>query len=324
MIFYVVTARGAHTMRGSWRHFPRDLQQRIRLILYEALFQIRELPAGTYIFADVERLAPGMAVRAASVRLALERSGAPVRLLNHPLQSMRRFELLKKLRQIGINDFDVHRLAGADNSIRFPVFLRGANDHAGSRTGLIRDPDALAGAAQRLLRSGLAVEEIMVVEFRDSRDEKGVYRKYGAYRAADQFIPTHIYFSDCWMLKTAMDRRFRKNRPPEQVLVAEEIAYLEHFPHRERLREIFALARIDFGRLDYAVIGDRIQVWEINTNPDPNLSHALSPENLRTPRARVVLPRVLEAFFAMFRSLDLPVDPRIRIPIEEMGPVSAP
>jgi hypothetical protein len=32
--------------------------------------------------------------------------------------------------------------------------------------------------------------------------------------------------------------------------------------------QIFQLARVQYGRIDYSTIGDRIQVWEINTNPE--------------------------------------------------------
>ena len=43
---------------------------------------------------------------------------------------------------------------------------------------------------------------------------------------------------------------------------------METNPHERRLREIFGRARIDYGKIDYAMLGDRLQVWEINTNPN--------------------------------------------------------
>ena len=33
------------------------------------------------------------------------------------------------------------------------------------------------------------------------------------------------------------------------------------------MREIFRLAQIDYGRIDYGLLGDDLQVWEINTHP---------------------------------------------------------
>ncbi len=47
----------------------------------------------------------------------------------------------------------------------------------------------------------------------------------------------------------------------------EELDYVRSNPHAEELREIFELARIDYGRIDYSVVDGCIQVWEINTNP---------------------------------------------------------
>jgi hypothetical protein len=49
-------------------------------------------------------------------------------------------------------------------------------------------------------------------------------------------------------------------------MVAEEWAYLHDNPHERELRQVCELARIDYGRIDYAVVDGRIQVWEINSN----------------------------------------------------------
>jgi len=50
-------------------------------------------------------------------------------------------------------------------------------------------------------------------------------------------------------------------------LLAEESRYLQENPHEELLRGLFDRANVDWGRIDYSFRGDRIQVWEINTNP---------------------------------------------------------
>ena len=47
----------------------------------------------------------------------------------------------------------------------------------------------------------------------------------------------------------------------------ENLAYIESNPHEAWLRETFARAGIDYGRIDYGLLGDRPQVWEINLNP---------------------------------------------------------
>ncbi len=50
-------------------------------------------------------------------------------------------------------------------------------------------------------------------------------------------------------------------------VLEKERRYMETNPHERELRAIFRRARIDYGRIDYSMLGDRLQVWEINTNP---------------------------------------------------------
>ena len=72
-------------------------------------------------------------------------------------------------------------------------------------------------------------------------------------------IPRHLFFSKAWVVKDA------------QIVDAERIQleqrYLDENPHEAALRSIFELARIDYGRIDYALRGGEIEVWEINTHP---------------------------------------------------------
>ena len=84
-------------------------------------------------------------------------------------------------------------------------------------------------------------------------------RKYGAFKVLDRILARQIHFSRRWILREP------DIRTPETT--REELEYVETNPHAEQLREIFALARIDYGRIDYSMVGGRIQVWEINTNP---------------------------------------------------------
>ena len=54
-------------------------------------------------------------------------------------------------------------------------------------------------------------------------------------------------------------------RAPE--LLREELAFVEANPDEVRLREVFELAHVDYGRIDYSRLDGELQVWEINTNP---------------------------------------------------------
>jgi hypothetical protein len=74
--------------------------------------------------------------------------------------------------------------------------------------------------------------------------------------------------------------------------------------HEASLREIFRLARIEYGRMDYALLGGRLQVWEINTNPT-----IATPGSEMGPRAaakRLVRERMVTAFEALADARHMP------------------
>ena len=72
------------------------------------------------------------------------------------------------------------------------------------------------------------------------------------------------------------------HRLSSDAVISEENAYLDANPHESELREIFELADIEYGRIDYGIKGGRIQVWEINTNPT-----VLLRRHLRDARAPI-------------------------------------
>jgi hypothetical protein len=59
------------------------------------------------------------------------------------------------------------------------------------------------------------------------------------------------------------------NKPDllDDGLVREEMAFLESNPHEAWVRETFAIARMQYGRIDYGIAGGLPQAWEINCNP---------------------------------------------------------
>jgi hypothetical protein len=257
MICYLSTSDHQRPIREYLESHGAALAGVFEPMTYPQFFQAREHPHGAYVFSDIERLSEPERLRAESAWQEL--AGRGCRLLNHPTRSMRRFELLRALHQRGSNDFAVHRLAAGAEPPRLPVFLRRENDHRGPRTPLLGTPAELAAEVERWRRSGEALGEVIATEFCDTADADRVYRKYGAFLLGDRVIPRHVFFSEWWNVKSW-------NLAGDDYL-AEELDYLLGNPHQQELREIFALARIDYGRIDYALLDGRIQVWEINTNP---------------------------------------------------------
>jgi len=215
------------------------------------------------VFADIERLEWDERRRAADLWSRLDASPAVSCLLNHPTRVLCRYELLRALRNCGWNDFDVYRVSEGRLPERYPVFLRGEDDHGGANSPLLDSREALTTELERRRAEGRLREGTLIVEFCDTADEHGLIRKYGAFRVGSRILPRHIFISRNWMLKATRD----SDGVSREEMARIEMDYMEANPHAEELMARFGLAGIEYGRIDYALKDGRIQVWEINTNP---------------------------------------------------------
>jgi len=262
MIYFATTRDNDRTVRKYLTGHGAPLASRITPVWYEQILAADSLPSGTWCFADLELLSDPEREQAAQVWQQLAPRGC--RLLNHPTRSLRRYDLLRALHAEGSNRFTVHRPGDLAAPIRFPVFLHGEHDHLGRRSGLLHTQEELDAALETLQRSGERLDAQLVTEFCETRDADGIYRKYAAFVVGDAILPRHLFFERDWQVKNA--------RLVTQAFVREERSYVDTNPHEKRLREIFALARITYGRIDYSLKDGEIQVWEINTNPVLTLS----------------------------------------------------
>jgi hypothetical protein len=224
----------------------KALAGRILVGAYDALLAGGETlpPGGTYIFSDLDRLSALERAQLAATHERLLQSAGARRVLNDPRRSLLRYELLRTLYQTGVNAFDAYR--PGETPARFPVFLR-------PEAGFIEIAPPLLDALAHVPDGQLAVE------FRDTAGADGVYRKYGAYVVGERIVPRHLFFSRDWLVKGP------DLRAPGHL--EEERAYVRENPHAAQLLEICRTACIAWGRVDYALRGGRVQVWEINTNP---------------------------------------------------------
>jgi hypothetical protein len=259
MIFYLASPEGSNTMNayaGSWGPAPGS---RIQVLRYDNLREIKLLKRGSYIFSDLERLSPQELKLAQHAWEALSDAEPPHRLLNNPSRVLCRYDLLSKLLEKGKNRFRAFRATEPLHSLRFPVFVREENDHNGNLTPLIYNRGDLAWPLRSLRLKGYRLRDLLVVEFCDTSDSAGIFRKYSAFRIGGEILPRHVLFSRNWNLK----------RPDlvDPPLAKEQERYLLENPHRSWLSEIFDLAGIEYGRIDYSMMGNEPQTWEINTNP---------------------------------------------------------
>lgn len=259
MIVYLTTRKHAYTLGIQLHFFPGALGEKVRLLPYEELGSVSELPEATYVFTDFDRLPAGALQQAGRLWDWLDCIGGAVRLLNCPWRSLMRFDLLRKLHDEGVNDFNVYRLDDWRRVETFPAFIRRGSDHRGPITALLRSPKELSAAVVKLQRAA-EYSDLMIVEFGNRAYADGRYRKFGAFRIGDQIYGQHCYITRDWLGKGVPGDLTSDH-------LAEAEAYRVANPHKARLLDIFRSASIEYGRMDYAIVDGRVQVFEINTNP---------------------------------------------------------
>jgi hypothetical protein len=284
----------------------RDLADRIRVLSYAELPGQTHFERGTYIVSASDQLT-GTGRRMLD-DLCATLSGTPdVRILNHPGRTLTRYPLLSALHGLGRNAFRAVPARGDLRAIRFPVFVRSEWQHTGAWSPLLHSPRAVEGAIGELVLRGHRADELLVVEFCETADADGVYRKFAAFNVGGEIIPRSLASGRRWMLKQASSD-FTLD------MVLEERDYVLGNPHQEALREIFAFAGIEYGRMDYALSGGEIQVWEINLNP--TIGRGRRPKSGRVPtELEPIREQSKQAFYRRFAEALAALDP---------GPAQAP
>jgi hypothetical protein len=310
MIHFVLPAGHEFTVGEYLSNAGRDLAGRIRPVRYGELAAQPSFERGTYVLAGLEVLGPGM--RRLLEELCARLSGEEgVRFLNHPVRTLRRFELLEELRRLGRNEFRAVRAAGDLSGLRYPVFVRPERLHSGAASGLLESPREVEAAIGGALLSGHRLDDLLVVEFCDTADAAGFYRKYAAFVVGDRVLARSLEYGRAWMLKDSRNEFSR-------AMVEEERAYVFENPHAAALREIFRIARVEYGRIDYAVKDGRVQTWEINLHPtigpDPHPPRNPVPEALK-PVRRESRARFYAEFRSAWEAVDGGADGHPRIPI---------
>lgn len=258
MIYLFVTARGSSIFRDyldDWAGENRDMME---IRLYEDFLRWPDNGLGTYIFSDLERLTDEQIMLVSDFANKLEKDYPGVRILNHPERALRRLGLLNALHAAGINHFRAYPVTAMPPDARYPLFLRLEREHRGAASPPVNNAGERLTAALRLASVGVRMAEVLAVEYCETRSADGLYRKYSAFRFGERIIPAHIIFSEHWVAKDGATNT-------EQLI--EENTYLETHPHAQWLEQVFKLAQIEYGRIDYSMLDGKPQIWEINTNP---------------------------------------------------------
>ena len=224
--------------------------------------------------------------------------------------------MLKRLHADGLNQFGVSRYDAGERPKRYPVFIRLEDDCQGPDSPIINNDAEYDQALLELRQHGKTPKRRIIVEFCAELDREGYYRKYGAFNIGGKIVPQHILRSQGWNVK-------RAGLQSDAAFAAEELAYARDNPHEQELKKIFAIAGIDFGRIDYGLVNGSIQTYEINSNatfPDFADTHNDNRDELRGLVRSATVDAILKIDTAMdnagrFRfELPKPVLERPRLP----------
>jgi len=316
MISFWVTAAGTFGMKEYIARRLPGLGGMLQIRTYESITPELELSRGTHIFGSLCQLSPAGRELVGQLHDRLREAVPGIRLLNNPRRAWRRFELLERMHARGVNQFRAYRAAHAEAIERFPVFVRQESGHTGPLTGLLSTRKELGSALRSLRARGMPLDDLLVVEFRNMADGEGVVRMASVFKVGERIIPAFQLRGRHWMLKWS-------DSDHDGPAMREFLRYVCDNPHAAWIRGIFEQAGVEYGRMDYGICGDSLQVWEINLNPTPGPSPGRDPpplepelEAMLQDGRRVYNEAMLEAFSELDAessagSVRVPLDPEL-------------
>lgn len=259
MIHYFCTQKRVYILKLLAKYWAPQLRRALVPIPYESLAQVRTLTRGAYVFADLDRLSAGQLRLASAVRRRIVDAGQESSILNDPARAMGRYELWSGLTAMGINPLRIHRFSDGTYPHGLPAIVRVADDHTHS-SGILQTREDVDRIALEHVARGVDPSRIVAMEFGDFKGSDGLHRSYTVMRVGPILIPRHLYFGRSWMAK-------RANSVAHPILFAEEREFVETNPHAEIVQRAFDHANLQWGSLDYGLLGDRVHIFEINTHP---------------------------------------------------------
>lgn len=259
MLIYIGPRRQTHVVRHA---LPDARRPRWTGRTYSWLFRTPRLPAATYIFVGVDRLDMGERRLAAQFYRHINAQGPGFRALNDTAIGMGRYRLLRTLYMRGINQFNACLATEPLDGLRWPVFVRSATMSLPPLSDLLASRGDLDGALAGLVDAGHPPEDLLIIEHCAEPFAPGLYRKQAEYRIGDRYVPNASIYAAEWYVKRStsviVDERH----------IAFDMAVMHDNPYADLAREVFAIAGVEYGRIDIGIVGGRPQVYELNFNPD--------------------------------------------------------
>jgi hypothetical protein len=290
MIVFVLTAEHRYTHKTL---LEPDIPVRVGLLSYGELLDAKAVPRATYVFTDMDRLSL-WELRLAALAFGRMRDQG-LRVLNDPARAASRWGLLRRLHLAGINDFDAYRVEEGVRPRRWPVFLRAEGAHLGPMTDLLHGWDRLQAEIDRAVAKGAPLTSLLIVEFAAEPALPNFYRKFGSFRVGRSSFAHNCVDDDHWIAKIGK----MGITPPD--LYIEEQRVVRDDPYGPQVAIAFDIAGIDYGRVDFGFVKGRIQIYEINSNPDIAFGDD-HPSPVRQESYRIFKEHYLDAL----RAIDTP------------------
>lgn len=287
MIFIFATAPHRYTHECVEAEASVD----VKVLGYPDLIQSPNMPQATYVFTDVDRLAPATLVHVAEIYRKLRDGGGKV--LNDPARMLSRFGLLRALHRAGINAFDAYRIEELEQPRRWPVFLRVEGTHTPPVSGLLEDQAELDAAVEHAVAEGSPRSQMLIVEYAAEPVQPGLFRKLSAFRVGDRLLGYTCVHDDQWLVK------YGKPAIATPELYEEEYRFVAECPFADVLRTAFEIAGVEYGRVDYGLVDGRPQIYEINSNPDLKLRPEPGPVARRNESNALFTANYLDALKAI-------------------------
>jgi len=247
-----------HTVERLW---TMPLGTQVEWLSYDLANRVPFLDGIPTAFVDMDRL--GKIELAEATRVYHQLKGAGVPVFNNPTKVLTRLSLLKELAQRGYNDYDAYHYGDWDKVTAFPVFVREGSGHEGPLSGLLNSKEELKEKLDDLAaKPEVRTDDLIIIQYCAEEYREGIFKKYSVYRIGDLMVPSTPVTEDNWTVKYGPEGPLCNEDDFE--LIVEEIKEKKFV---EEMREVFDIANITYGRIDFSLVNGRPQIYEINTNP---------------------------------------------------------
>jgi len=263
----------------------------LKVVSYVELREQKPQRPATYIFTDIDRLAPDLLLHMSKIYRQLRDEGH--RVLNDPVRTLGRFGLLRALNRAGINDFDCYRADELSTPKRWPVFLRVEGNHGEPLSGLLENEKQLKDAVDESRDGGTPIKDLLIIEYLAEPVRPGVFRKLSVFKLGERLIGFPSVHEDNWLVK------YGAPGLADETLYEEDYGFVADNPFLPLMSRVFGIAGVDYGRVDFGLVDGRPQIYEINTNPDVKLRPQRNPNARRNETIDLFREKYLDAMQAL-------------------------